>query len=88
MPKKRSQKIIELEIRIAKALDAIQKKEIANVNAASKAFDVPYMTLSRRVKGSSNHAQGHESSQLLSQDEENALQLLLRIAHEPQLRAS
>src|SRR5437763_2989133 len=75
MLKKRSQKYAELEIRITQALDAIKNGEVATIYAASKAYDVPYNTLSRRVKGGPNYAQGHESSQLLSQAEEHALQL-------------
>src|SRR3954453_9476462 len=75
MPRKRSQKYAELEIRIAQALESIRNGESTTVYATSKTFDVPYSTLSRRVKGHSNHTQGHISSQILSQAEEEALQL-------------
>jgi hypothetical protein len=75
MPKKRSQRCAELEVRIAQALDAIQKKEVATTYTASKVYDVSYMTLSRRVKGGFNNAQGHEQSQLLLQAEKDTLQL-------------
>jgi hypothetical protein len=75
MTKKRSRKSAELEIQMAQALDAIKKKEVASLYATSIAYGVSYMTLSRRIKGGSSHAQGHESSQLLSEVEENVLQL-------------
>ncbi|KAI9760619.1 MAG: hypothetical protein M1840_002376 [Geoglossum simile] len=75
MTRKRSQKFAELEIRMAQALDAIKKKEVKSINAASKVYDIPYMTLSRRVNGGLSNAENHESSQLLSHAEENMLQL-------------
>ena len=73
MTKKRSQKLAELEIRIVQALEAIQTKKVKSIYIASKTYDVPYMTLLRRVKGGFNNAQGHKSSQLLSHSEENVL---------------
>jgi hypothetical protein len=75
MTKKRSQRCAKIEVRVAQALDALWRKEVATVYAASKVYEVPYMTLSWRVKGGLNYAQGHKSTQLLSLDEENALQI-------------
>jgi hypothetical protein len=78
MPRKRSQKYAELEVRIAQAIDAIKKSEVKSIYAAHKKYHVSYNTLSRRIQGGSNHAEGHESTQLLSQAEEEALLLWCR----------
>jgi hypothetical protein len=75
MVRKRSTKYIETEARIAQALDAIKKNEVKTVNAASVQFSVSHKTLGRRLKGVPSYAGGHESSQLLSQAEEEALLL-------------
>jgi len=53
----------------------LKKKEVKSINAASKVYDIPYTTLSRRVNGGLSNAESHESSQLLSHAEENMLQL-------------
>ena len=75
MPKRRSAKMSDLEARITKALDAIQKKEVKNVYEPAKRFKVNRETLRLRVNGGLSLVESHESTQLLSVAEENALVL-------------
>ena len=65
----------EVNSRIDKAIVAIHNKQFKYVKAAAAHFEVDRKTLERRLKGGQTHAQGHESTQLLSKAEEDALYL-------------
>jgi hypothetical protein len=62
-----------MEGRIALAVQAIQQGSVKSTRAASIAYDIPYSTLSRRVKGCPARRDSRPASYKLSQTEESTL---------------
>jgi hypothetical protein len=62
-----------MEGRITLAVQAIQQGSVKSIRAASVAYDVPYSTLYRRVKGCSARRDSRPASCKLSQTEESTL---------------
>lgn len=54
---------------------ALHNKQFKHVTTAAKHFKIDHNTLSERLKGYKTHAQAHESAQLFSKVEEDALYL-------------
>jgi hypothetical protein len=65
----------EMNSRMDEAVEAVRGGQFKYLKHAAEYFEVNRDTLSRRLKGCKNHAQGHESMQLLSNAEEDALSL-------------
>ena len=70
---KRSQKTAEREIRIQKAIAALQNQEFSTPNAAATHFQVNPKTLRKRLAGLNSRAQARESQQILTIAEEKTL---------------
>jgi hypothetical protein len=73
MGKLRSQKAVDIEANILKALTALSLKEIPNTNQAAKHFNISPATLGRRFIGDQSITESRGSTQLLSIPEEKAL---------------
>src|SRR5947207_15147433 len=73
MRKVRSQKAVDIEVNILKALAALSLKEFPNTNQAAKHFNISLTTLERRLIGGKSIAESRESTQLLSIPEEKTL---------------
>jgi hypothetical protein len=62
-----------VNFRIDEAILALHNKQFEHISAAAKFFKVQRDTLSERLRGRKTHAQAHESAQLFSKVEEDAL---------------
>jgi hypothetical protein len=78
MTRKLSAKMVDTNARISQAISAIQNGKFKTAYAAAKFFKVDRNTLTRRLNGRRDHAQGHEQAQLLSSAEEDTLRLWIR----------
>lgn len=67
------QKSIEQEGRILLAIQAIQKKEIASIREAGRRFNVPELTLRRRLRGTTNRVESRPNGHKLTRIEEDSL---------------
>ena len=61
------------ELRLLKALYALKNKDFKSIREAARFFNIAHQTLSRRVHGGVSQSMGHESTQILSNAEENTL---------------
>jgi hypothetical protein len=73
MPRKRSQKAIEYEVKLAKAIEEIQSGKLKSAYAAEKAHGISRNAIMSRMNGGASRAIGNEGRQLLSTSEEDAL---------------
>jgi hypothetical protein len=78
MPRKRSAKAAERNLRIDKAIEALKNGEFKSPYAAAIHFDIQRSTLTRRLNGTQSQAQGNEAMQLLLKSEEDALALWIK----------
>jgi hypothetical protein len=62
-----------MEGRIALAIQAIQQGSVKSIGAASVAYDIPWSTLNRRVKGCTARRDTRPASSKLTQTEELTL---------------
>jgi len=73
MPRCLSERIIENEDKIQKAVEELSQGKFPSVRAAAKAHDVSHVTLGRRLKGGRSMHEAHEDEQTLTKAEEKAL---------------
>jgi hypothetical protein len=62
-----------MEDRINLAIQAVQKGSFKSIRAASVAYDVPWSTLNRRVKGCPSRRDTRPASSKLTRTEESTL---------------
>jgi hypothetical protein len=73
MPKKKSERIADLDKRIEEAFCQLKLGHFASRHAAAMAFNIRPATFNARVKGGLSVAESRESYQLLSIAQETAL---------------
>jgi hypothetical protein len=78
MPRRRSEKAVEYEVKMAKAIEAVISGDVKSAYAAEKKYGVDRKAIARRIKGSDSRATANERKQLLSAAEEDALFLWCR----------
>jgi hypothetical protein len=64
---------MELEAKIQEAIQAYQSKKYRSVRATGRAYSIPASTLQDRLNGRTSRSTAHESTQILSNAEEQTL---------------
>jgi hypothetical protein len=64
----------ERELSISKAIKAISDGTVPSLRSAAFIYSVPLSTLHNRLKGTKPHSVAHENTQILTAEEEKALE--------------
>src|ERR1700741_884295 len=74
MPRKRSQKVVELEAKIQAALEGISSGKYTTRYQAAKALGLSEASLARRIKGGKSRYEAREKQQAMTKGEEKSLE--------------